>query len=106
MEHAFKRGITALAGLILLLGLWFSPAAKAAAKPHCQAMAGHQVCLESIRRSAKYTWEYRAGVRVDNETRPVQRYDCRQRPAKLEAEAVAQLNESAIRQFVCSLVAR
>jgi CO dehydrogenase/acetyl-CoA synthase beta subunit len=45
----------------------------------CRQTAAHTVCILSIERSAKNYWEYRAAVKVDAETRPVEVYNCRER---------------------------
>ena len=61
-------------GLLLAVNLWLSPAAKA--DPLCRTVADHQVCVLKITRSAKYYWEYRAVVKVDQQQRPMGRYNC------------------------------
>ena len=63
--------------LVLASSLWFMPVAQAA--PLCRSVAEHQVCVLKITRSAKYYWEYRAEVQIDNERRPMGRYNCRTR---------------------------
>ena len=63
--------------LVLASSLWFMPVAQAA--PLCRSVAEHQVCVLKITRSAKYYWEYRAEVQVDNERQPMGRYNCRTR---------------------------
>ncbi|MEM7795397.1 MAG: hypothetical protein AAF579_13235 [Cyanobacteria bacterium P01_C01_bin.118] len=64
-------------GLLLVLSAswWFIPTAQAA--PLCRTVNNQQVCVLKITRSAKYYWEYRAVVEVDNFRRPMGRYDCR-----------------------------
>ena len=64
-----------LLGLALLFSLWLTPVAQAA--PLCRKVANHQVCVLKITRSAKYYWEYRAVVQVDDQRRPMARYNCR-----------------------------
>ncbi|ESA38893.1 hypothetical protein N836_30665 [Leptolyngbya sp. Heron Island J] len=62
-------------GLVLSLSLLLGPVAQAA--PLCRTVADHQVCVLKITRSAKYYWEYRAVVQVDQQHRPMARYNCR-----------------------------
>lgn len=62
-------------GLIVAVNLLLSPAAGAA--PLCRTVADHQVCVLKITRSAKYYWEYRAIVKVDEQQRAMGRYNCR-----------------------------
>lgn len=64
-----------LLGLALLLNLLLLPAAQAA--PLCRTVADHHVCVLKITRSAKYYWEYRAVVQIDDKRRPMARYNCR-----------------------------
>ena len=64
-------------GLILVSVWLLAPAAVAA--PLCRSVADHQVCVLKITRSAKYYWEYRAVVQVDDERRAMARYNCRTR---------------------------
>ncbi len=59
---------------MLLIGPW-APDAQAA--PLCRTIGTHQVCILKITRSAKYYWEYRAEVTVDEQRRPMGRYNCR-----------------------------
>ena len=63
--------------LVLVLSLNLSIGPMAHAAPLCRTVAEHQVCVLKITRSAKYYWEYRAVVRVDQKQRPMARYDCR-----------------------------
>lgn len=44
----------------------------------CRNYKGHQVCIHSIKRSAKNHWEYRASVSIDGAKTPVELYNCRQ----------------------------
>ncbi|MEM9806889.1 MAG: hypothetical protein AAF959_16585 [Cyanobacteria bacterium P01_D01_bin.56] len=64
-----------LMGVLIASSLALVPAAEAA--PQCRTVADHQVCILKITRSAKYYWEYRAIVQIDDERRPVGRYNCR-----------------------------
>ncbi|NEZ60273.1 hypothetical protein D0962_33300 [Leptolyngbyaceae cyanobacterium CCMR0082] len=63
-----------LLGLVLLFNLLLVPAIQAA--PLCRTVDNHQVCVLKITRSAKYYWEYRAVVQVDDTRRPMGRYNC------------------------------
>lgn len=63
-----------LAGLLLGIGLL-----PAVAAPLCRTVNGHPICILTIQRSAKYFWEYRAVVTIDDKVRPLEKYDCRHR---------------------------
>lgn len=45
----------------------------------CQQIAGHQICLQRIKRSAKYYWEYRVALSIDGVKQPERIYNCRDR---------------------------
>ncbi len=92
----------AIAGLIWAVGLlgWM---AEASASILCREVAGREICVESIKRSAKYVWEYRVVLSVEGQVRPVKRYDCRQ-PSDFDLPAADPNFEAALQQFVCALV--
>lgn len=91
-----------LGGGLLAVALVLSGPAPTWAALKCQTLDQHQVCLESIKRSAKYFWEYRAVVSVDGQIRPEQRYDCRPRPTL--ADPRQDSLDAKLRQMVCQVV--
>ncbi|MGG6241366.1 hypothetical protein ACQ4N7_22305 [Nodosilinea sp. AN01ver1] len=97
-----KAFILAIAGLIWILGLPVYNA-DASIGIFCQDVASHQVCLETIKRSAKYVWQYRVTVSIDGERQPVKYYDCRSFVISPD-ESTTPSNEVAIRQLICDLV--
>jgi hypothetical protein len=90
-----------LIGLIWAVGLlgWGT---EAAASNLCRDIQGQSVCIETIKRSAKYVWEYRVVAVVDGKRQAQKRYDCRSL-AISTAETVASF-EAVMQQFVCGLV--
>lgn len=60
--------------LILVFWLIATPGVKAAT---CQSVTGKQVCIENIKRSAKYYWEYRVNLIIDNQKQSTRVYNCR-----------------------------
>lgn len=96
-----RGAVVAIAGLILAVELLsFTPGVSAAIL--CRTVAGKQVCVESIKRSAKYHWEYRVVMNVDGERQTLKRYDCRQ-DNKLKQTSEKLSEEGAIHQFICNL---
>ncbi|KOP26173.1 hypothetical protein AMR41_13020 [Hapalosiphon sp. MRB220] len=67
----------------LLIVLFFFVASPVQASV-CRNLQGHQICIISIKRSAKNYWEYRAIVSVDGVKSPLEVYNCREQN-KLEA---------------------
>ena len=84
--------------LVLLGGLWVVPTAQAA--PLCRTVNNQQVCVLKITRSAKYYWEYRAVVNVDDVRRPMGRYDCRTR--NYVGQNGKRIEEDVGAQVICS----
>jgi hypothetical protein len=90
--------------LVFLISTWiFSPAANAAI---CRQDHDHDICLLRIKRSAKYYWEYRAAVRIDGETRPVEKYNCRRQVRVKSDNSVVPFEEDGVGKLICRLVKR
>jgi hypothetical protein len=75
----WRLWVTALLIWTLAAGCWAGGEAGAIAAPRCRSINGHQICILSIQRSAKYFWQYRTVISIDGETQPDTVYDCRQR---------------------------
>ena len=68
--------IVAIFAIAFTLNLaWVSPARAAI----CRQQRNNRICIVSIKRSAKYYWEYRASVRVNDQTYPIEIYNCRRK---------------------------
>jgi hypothetical protein len=61
----------------IVLVLFFSLVSSAEASV-CRNYQGHEICIISIKRSAKNYWEYRAVVSVDGVKRSLEVYNCRE----------------------------
>ena len=68
----------------------------------CRPAENHQVCIVSIKRSAKNFWEYRVQLKIDGQIRPKERYDCRR--SLLPSPADEQPSTQALRELVCSSI--
>ncbi|MEM6519887.1 MAG: hypothetical protein AAF722_11235 [Cyanobacteria bacterium P01_C01_bin.70] len=64
------------AAAITLSFISFVPPAQAG---NCYRYHGHEICLNQVKRSAKYHWRYRVQATVDGEQQPLTRYNCRDR---------------------------
>ncbi|WP_404790061.1 hypothetical protein [Altericista sp. CCNU0014] len=62
---------------VLLALLWIAAMALPAAAAQCQSIAGREVCVLNLRRSAKHYWEYWAQLSIDGIKQPERIYDCR-----------------------------
>lgn len=92
--------------LVTLVSMTFTviPPALAGETLLCRTIEGHEVCVMSIRRSAKNFWEYRVELRVDGQIRPTERYDCRRALRPLPNQK--QPSPQALHELVCSLTQR
>lgn len=70
--------------LAIPFGVWLVNYGLAAQQtPACYVSNGHQICLESLRRSAQHYWEYRTVISVDGKRQPLELYNCRDRTRTL-----------------------
>jgi hypothetical protein len=69
----------------------------------CKEIAGHQVCIRKIKRSAKNYWEYWALVEVDGQLRPKETYNCRDRILIDEDNILVPFERELAGDFVCQL---
>jgi hypothetical protein len=70
---------------LLLLILSFLVALPAKATSICRKYDDREICILSIKRSAKNYWEYRASVSIDKVKTPIEVYNCRDR-IKVQAD--------------------
>jgi hypothetical protein len=91
--------------VVLLLILLFSVALTADAAV-CRNFDSHQICILSIKRSAKNYWEYTASVSVDNIKTPTQVYNCRDRLKILPDKTVVPFGQKDPGELICSFFKR
>lgn len=93
---------------LLLVLVWATCIALPANAAQCQTIAGQEVCILNLRRSAKNYWEYWAQLSINGTKQPERIYDCRvfarersrNIPPELSAETV---KAESIGSFVCRL---
>jgi hypothetical protein len=68
-----------LLSLLILIIAWMIPFSAKASMPICRDYNNQEVCILTIKRSAKNYWEYRVALRVDGKVIPVELYNCRDR---------------------------
>ena len=91
--------------VVLLLILPFSVALTADAAV-CRNFDSHQICILSIKRSAKNYWEYTASVSVDNIKTPTQVYNCRDRVKIQPNKTVVPFGQKDPSELICSFFKR
>lgn len=76
----------------------------------CHQVAQHQICLDQVKRSAKYHWRYRVKAVVDGKPQPLTRYNCRDRTrtplAGIQKGITTKFASSSVGDTVCKLVDR
>lgn len=94
--------------LIRLISLWFIfylclPMPIAAASI-CHTEGEQQICLVSIKRSAKYFWEYRAVLNINGKKQAPEKFDCRIEFNKTDGDR--RTARDIRRAFVCRLTSK
>lgn len=99
------KDMTFIAGLLIIasLLLGINPAIAA---PICRTTAHHNICIMSIKRSAKYHWQYRAAVKIDAEIRPVERYNCRRQERTRQDGKTVPFEPDGAGELICTLLRR
>lgn len=96
-----KLSMIKYVALLLLLLLSLSVTLPAMAKS-CRNYEGQEICILSIKRSAKKYWEYRASVSVDAVKTPVEVYNCRGRFKVQKDGSVSQFEHNSPGEMICS----
>jgi hypothetical protein len=87
--------------LVLWLLLFLTVALPVQAS-RCRTVNNQEVCIVSIKRSAKNYWEYRAIVKVDGELKPLQVYDCRSKTTIQDNKVLEIFEQDGTAEVVCS----
>jgi hypothetical protein len=72
----------------------------------CRATQAHRVCIVSIKRSAKNYWEYRAAVQIDDVTRPLEIYNCRDRHRIRQDGRLVPFQPYGVGEVICNFFKR
>ena len=72
----------------------------------CRQLGEHSICILSIKRSAKYYWEYRAAISIDGQKKPVEIYNCRERIKINYHKTVIPFANNDAGELICSLYAK
>ena len=84
--------------LFLMISFWFSSPALARV---CRNYDGQEICILSIKRSAKKYWEYRVSVSVDGVKTPVEIYNCRGKFKINQNSNVEQFKKNRSGEMIC-----
>lgn len=89
--------------ILLLLMLAVALPAEAST---CRSYHDNLICIGSIKRSAKYYWEYRAAVSVNGVVRPIEIYNCRDRVRVRKDKTVVPFQSHGAGELLCSILNR
>jgi hypothetical protein len=93
--------IAALWGIILTIVTWQASSPPALAAPICRTIQDHDICILSIKRSAKNFWEYNAAVSIDGKRGPKENYNCRSHYKTLRNGSIEYFDKPSIGSLVC-----
>ncbi|EAM48638.1 hypothetical protein WH8501_17000 [Crocosphaera watsonii WH 8501] len=93
--------------IIMIFGLivtnWTIMTSSAKAE-FCRQINGQQICITKIKRSAKNYWEYRAAVKIDQETRPIEIYNCRQGHRITQEGEIIPFKSDGVGKLICRVL--
>ena len=95
------KGLKLLLVILLACGLVFGTAGKAIAQ-QCRVIGGQEICLVSVKRSAKYYWQYRAVLKIDGKQQPREKFDCHPRNTKMQSDRQSLQDKK--HAFVCNII--
>jgi hypothetical protein len=92
---------------LLLLVIWLTLVLAVPVQAStCKNYHDRNICILSIKRSAKYAWEYRVVVSIDDVKRPLEVYDCRDRVRVQPDGYIVPFSQDETGDFICSFFHR
>jgi hypothetical protein len=85
----------------VVFGLSILGVPDAAAADVCRSIDGHEVCIVTIKRSAKNYWEFNAAVRIDGKRGPKEPYNCRSKYKTNPDGRLERFGKGSIGALVC-----
>ena len=90
--------------LSIVLLIFFFAVAPSAAASFCRNNNGNKICILSIKRSAKYHWEYRAEVSINGVIKPLEIYNCRTQRKIQKNGDIVKFTSNGAGKFICSVL--
>ncbi|ACK66626.1 conserved hypothetical protein [Rippkaea orientalis PCC 8801] len=87
--------------LLLILSFFLATPVEAS---FCREIDGQSICIETIKRSAKNYWEYRASVKVDGVVKPIEIYNCRDRVIIEKDKTIIPFENNGVGDLICNLL--
>ncbi|MEM8779424.1 MAG: hypothetical protein AAGF26_11240, partial [Cyanobacteria bacterium P01_G01_bin.49] len=70
----------------------------------CRQINEHTVCILKIKRSAKNYWEYRVSVKIDDQVRPTEIYNCRNKRRITQNGKIIPFESDGIGNYICRVL--
>ncbi|MGL5806312.1 MAG: hypothetical protein ACRC2R_09560 [Xenococcaceae cyanobacterium] len=100
IDSCFKRSTIVQVILCLLFSLTIASPANAS---FCRQVGDRNLCILSIKRSAKNYWEYRATVSVNGVKRPIEVYNCRDRLVIKQDKMTVRFKPNDAGELICKM---
>lgn len=105
MKRRIKRNLIPIIYFLCILIFSFSITLPAQAA-FCRTLNTHNICILSIKRSAKNHWEYRAIVSIDGVEQPLEIYNCRDRIQIRPDGSVVRFDTETTGDLICNILKR
>lgn len=70
----------------------------------CRNFNEKLVCVVTVKRSAKYYWEYRVSLSIEGKKTPVNVYNCRDKFKITKDKQIIPFNEDQLGDFICNWI--
>lgn len=89
--------------LIVVLLTWSNFLDLPALAKNCYDFQEHTICIINIERSAKYYWQYKVDLSIDEDKQQRTIYDCRQQTKRVKNRDFISFKSGDVGYFICSL---
>ena len=88
----------------IVLLIFFFAFVQPAAASFCRNYNGNNICILSIKRSAKNYWEYRAEVSINGRRKPLEIYNCRTEEKMQKNGKLVKFQPNGAGKLICSFL--
>ncbi|WP_366558197.1 hypothetical protein [Okeania sp. SIO3B5] len=88
----------------IFLLIFFFAVTPLAAASFCRNYQGNNICILSIKRSAKNYWEYRAEVSINSKKKPLEIYNCRTEEKIQKNGKIVKFQPNGAGKLICNVL--
>lgn len=88
--------------LLLVILTWSTWLTSPTLAKDCYDYQGHNICIISIQRSAKYYWQYKVDLTINGGKQPQTTYDCRHETKKVKNSNSIGFKSGDVGYLICS----